>query len=408
MFTSRSKWDEKFAEKEEYRFERGWMTVVVSGVASCVANAERLPSPRGAKEKEEKEEEEEEEEEEEVEREEEERRGRGIGASSNLFSVPEDACGCGIYTSKAAKGDIMAWPDFTRCRPRRGERTSNKKGEGTRGDAEVALAWKSRRVDPVTRLCTRRPRLTVPGRGGLISRPYRIRHDNRPNIHTNAVPCRAALHRIAPHRATPHRTAPHRTVVPGDPSRRDEESKPPPPLLLRSYRQSISSESSNVKRHEGEEEAEDEAEDEAEEEEEEKKEEEEEEEEEEERRLPKSLKSLKMKRQRFRLLFSSPSEAGLGPGRRYNLRRFQGGPGLRDPGPRSLGQQPSSMKSSASPARGGLLLYRGTAPPRRSEEGRGDGGGGGRFEQVLRNSRLMRRPGVRVKRIMAFNEEESR
>ena len=30
-----------------------------------------------------------------------------------------------------------------------------------------------------------------------------------------------------------------------------------------------------------------------------------------------------------------------------------------------------------------------------------------RFEQVLRNSRLMRRPGVQVKRIMAFNEEES-
>lgn len=29
------------------------------------------------------------------------------------------------------------------------------------------------------------------------------------------------------------------------------------------------------------------------------------------------------------------------------------------------------------------------------------------FEQVLRNSRLMRRPGVQVKRIMAFNEEES-
>lgn len=30
------------------------------------------------------------------------------------------------------------------------------------------------------------------------------------------------------------------------------------------------------------------------------------------------------------------------------------------------------------------------------------------FEQVLRNSRLMRRPGVQVKRIMAFNEKESR
>lgn len=30
-----------------------------------------------------------------------------------------------------------------------------------------------------------------------------------------------------------------------------------------------------------------------------------------------------------------------------------------------------------------------------------------RLEQVLRNSRLMRRPGVQVKRIMAFNEEES-
>lgn len=30
--------------------------------------------------------------------------------------------------------------------------------------------------------------MPLSARGGLISRPYRIRHDNRPNIHTNAVP----------------------------------------------------------------------------------------------------------------------------------------------------------------------------------------------------------------------------
>lgn len=42
-------------------------------------------------------------------------------------------------------------------------------------------------VGPVTQLCTRGP-LPLSARGGLISRPYRIRHDNRPNIHTNAVP----------------------------------------------------------------------------------------------------------------------------------------------------------------------------------------------------------------------------
>ncbi|KAL2712580.1 hypothetical protein V1478_018103, partial [Vespula squamosa] len=265
-------------------------------------------SPRGAKEEEEKEGEDEDEDEEEEgeeegeegeegEGEEEERRGRGIGASSNLFSVPEDACGCGIYTSKAAKGDIMAWPDFTRCRPYNA----------------IGPPFPSPR--PQTRILI-----------GFV-------------IATNAVPAIA----LGIFNDMTDYLSSFSTLLPA--VGRDIFSIP---IVLLSYRRSISSESPNVKRHEEEEEEEEEEKEEKEEE------EEEEEGEEGERRLAKSLKSLKMKRQRFRLLFSSPSEAGLGPGRRYNLRRFQGGPGLRDPGPRSLGQQPSSMKSSASPARGGL------------------------------------------------------
>ncbi|KAL2729874.1 hypothetical protein V1477_015685 [Vespula maculifrons] len=272
---------------------------------------EEEASPRGAKEKEEKEEEEEEEE-----GEEEERRGRGIGASSNLFSVPEDACGCGIYTSKAAKGDIMAWPDFTRCRPY----------------TAIGPPFPSPR--PQTRILI-----------GFV-------------IATNAVPAIAlgifndmtdylssfsTLRGLLASTEIPFSGPFFLLFLSKVPAVGCDIFSIPIVLLLRV----IEREKTRRGRRRAEEEAE-----EAEEEEEKK----EEEEEEEERRSPKSLKSLKMKRQRFRLLFSSPSEAGLGPGRRYNLRRFQGGPGLRDPGPRSLGQQPSSMKSSASPARGGLKL----------------------------------------------------
>lgn len=61
------------------------------------------------------------------------------------------------------------------------------------------LVQKSRRVGPVTQLCTRGP-LPLSARGGLISRPYRIRHDNRPNIHTNAVPEAPTVQRGPPMR----------------------------------------------------------------------------------------------------------------------------------------------------------------------------------------------------------------
>jgi len=67
------------------------------------------------------------------------------------------------------------------------------------GEAEELLVQKSRRVGPVTRLCTRGP-LPLSARGGLISRPYRIRHDNRPNIHTNAVPEAPTVQRGPPMR----------------------------------------------------------------------------------------------------------------------------------------------------------------------------------------------------------------
>jgi len=70
-------------------------------------------------------------------------------------------------------------------------------GVRTKREAEKLLARESRRVGPVTRLCTRGPS-PLSARGGLISRPYRIRHDNRPNIHTNAVPGAPTVQRGPP------------------------------------------------------------------------------------------------------------------------------------------------------------------------------------------------------------------
>lgn len=59
------------------------------------------------------------------------------------------------------------------------------------------------RVGPVTQLCMRGPS-ALSARRGLISRPYRIRHDNRSNIHTNAVP---EAPTVLQHGASPTREA---------------------------------------------------------------------------------------------------------------------------------------------------------------------------------------------------------
>jgi len=55
---------------------------------------------------------------------------------------------------------------------------------------------------------------------------------------------------------------------------------------------------------------------------------------------------------------SSPSKAGLDPSRRYNLRRFQGGPE-----PEAQAGPVQWSHQLARPVCGALLLYRGTAAP---------------------------------------------